>query len=288
VPAPLDDEPVEQFQDDLRGLAGAARSGYTGALLAELTSTQDRLFGLLDKPHAPGSAVRLYWLAAAVGGLLARASLATGEPAAATAQAHTAFVCADRAGDDAARAWVRGIQSLVACAEGRLPESVRYAQSGGLLTRRLRGTVAAWLPAREALALARLGTVERAEAALRQAERAWTRVRPDELDAVGGHCRTTRAELDRLIADALRGLPGRAADAERHARAAVAAHADQRGPDWDRDQAARARLLLAELLTARTDRDAVRPEITALLDEIRALPPEARTPAITRAVARLA
>jgi transcriptional regulator with XRE-family HTH domain len=282
VPAPLDDEPVEQFRDDLRGLAGEARAGLSGTLLAELAATQDRLFGLLDRPQAPSAAVKLYWLAAAVGGLLGRFSLAAGEPAAASAQAHTAFVCADRAGDDTVRAWVRGIQALIAYAEGRFPESVRYAQAGGLLARRLRGSVAAWLPAREAVALARLGNADRADAAVRLAERAWARLRPDELDELGGPCRTGRAELDRLLAEALRHLPGRAADAERHARAAVAGQAEE-----DREQAARARLLLAELLTERPDRTRHRAEIADLLDGVRALPAEARTPAIARRLAVL-
>jgi hypothetical protein len=54
-----------------------------------------------------------------VGGLLAKASHDLAEPYAAMAQARTAYLCADNTDHDGLRAWLRGLQSLIAYWAGR-------------------------------------------------------------------------------------------------------------------------------------------------------------------------
>jgi hypothetical protein len=62
--------------------------------------------------------------------ILANASLDLGWLHAAETQARTAFLCAELAGNNALRAWVRGTQSLVAYWDGRLRTAVELAAEG--------------------------------------------------------------------------------------------------------------------------------------------------------------
>lgn len=233
APAPLDDELIDQVLDDTRRLARAYPMRPVPGLLTDLVVAQEQLLALLGRNQAPTSAHRLYWSAAVLSGTLAKASLEFGDPAAASTQAHVAYLCADRCDHDGLRGWVRGMQSLIAYWEGRLHAAVRYAQHGAVLGTGATGTVTALLPACEARAWARLGDVDRALHCVALAERAWDRMQQDDLDAIGGICRCSRPTLSYLIADALSWLPDRTDSVEKYCGQAAAGYRDDSVPDWD-------------------------------------------------------
>jgi hypothetical protein len=79
-----------------------------------------------------------------VGGLLAKASHDLAEPHAAMAQARTGYLCADQTDHDGLRAWLRGLQSLIAYWAGRTQEAARYAESGGEFAARAGNTTAGY------------------------------------------------------------------------------------------------------------------------------------------------
>jgi hypothetical protein len=76
-------------------------------------------------------------------------------------QARTAYVCADNAGHDGLRAYVRGIQSLTAFWAGWPHEALRYASSAPTSQRRLpaprRSTYQRWLRGRMRRSVTRMG-----------------------------------------------------------------------------------------------------------------------------------
>ena len=120
------------------------------SILGDLVTTQDTVFTLLEARRRPEHARQLYLLGGVLGGLLAKASHDMADPAAALAQSRTAYLCADQADHDGLRAWVRGLQALITYWDGRLNESVRYAQQGAQFAQQGNSTAAVWLPVSEA------------------------------------------------------------------------------------------------------------------------------------------
>lgn len=225
-------ESVEQVYDDLRRLALAYPQQPLSELLGDLVDVQDTVYQLLEQRQRPQQARELYLLAGVVGGLLAKASHDLAEPHAALTQARAAFVCADNADHNGLRAWLRGLQTMVAYWAGRHSESVRYAQSGAEFASRSRGTVSVWLPVSEARALAALGDGDGARTAIHRAEDAWDQVQPDQLDELGGICSFSRIRTLYYAADALAWLPDRAEAAGEYASQAVLAYSDHGSPEW--------------------------------------------------------
>jgi hypothetical protein len=225
-------ESVEQVYDDLRRLAVAYPQRPLSELLGDLVEVQDTVYQLLEQRQRPQQARELYLLAGVVGGLLAKASHDLAEPHAALTQARAAFVCADSADHNGLRAWLRGLQTMVAYWAGRHNESVRYARSGAEFASRSRGTVSVWLPASEARALAALGDGNGARTAIRRAEEAWNHVQPDQLDELGGICSFNRSRALYYAADALAWLPDQAEEAGEYAGQAVLAYSDSASPEW--------------------------------------------------------
>ncbi|MGH3977690.1 MAG: hypothetical protein ACRDRZ_01620 [Pseudonocardiaceae bacterium] len=74
---------------------------------------------------------------------MANASHDLGDTHAGMTQARAAYVCADNAGHDGLRAWVRGLQSLVAYWAGWPHEALRCTQLGAEAAARATGTAAA-------------------------------------------------------------------------------------------------------------------------------------------------
>lgn len=225
-------ESVDQVYDDLRRLAVAYPQQPLSDLLGDLVEAQDTVYQLLEQRQRPQQARELYLLAGVVGGLLAKASHDLSEPHAALTQARAAFVCADNADHDGLRAWLRGLQTMVAYWAGRHSESVRYAQSGAEFASRSRGTVSVWLPVSEARALAALGDGDGARAAIQRAEDAWDQVQPDQLDELGGICTFNRFRTLYYAADALAWIPECAETASTYASRAVHAYSDSEALDW--------------------------------------------------------
>lgn len=252
---------VEQIYSDVRRIALAYPLQPVSLLLGDLVEVQDNLYTLLERRQRPEQARQLYLLAGVVGGLLAKASHDLADPHAALTQARAAFVCADQADHDGLRAWLRGLQTMVAYWAGRPSESVRYAESGAVYAERGKGTVAVWLAASQARAHAALGDTERTLATIRQAEEAWETVEPDELDELGGICTFTRPRTLYYAADALAWLPDEVSSADGYASRALSAYSDPSASDWAFSDQAGA---YADLAIARVGKRELEGAVTAM------------------------
>jgi hypothetical protein len=181
-------------------------------------------------------------------------------------QARTAYVCADNADHHGLRVWVRGLQSLVAYWAGWPHEALRYAQLGSEYARQTTGTAAVWLPAQEARAWAMLGDADATRTAIERADDARERVRPDELDELGGLLTFTRPRQLYYTADATVWLPDDAERAERDATEAVTAYeaAEPHERSFGDEAGARTDLALARI--ARGELDGAREAVAPVLD----------------------
>ncbi|MGH4020247.1 MAG: hypothetical protein ACRDT0_13625 [Pseudonocardiaceae bacterium] len=251
--------------------------------MGHLVSAQDTVFGLLERPQRPAHARQLYFLGAVLGGLLAKASHDLADPHAALAQLRTAWLCADQADHDGARAWISGLQSLVSYWAQRPHDSIRYAQRGADHAQRAGNTTMVWLPAGEARAWAVLGNAEAAREAIDRAERAWEHVRSDELDELGGLATFSRPRQLYYAADALSWLPAESAVADDYARQAVAAYPDLAHPDCDFGGAAGSRADLALVRIKRGEIDGA----TDALAPVFELPAEQRINGIIHSLNRV-
>jgi hypothetical protein len=153
-----------------------------------LVATQDRAFTLLEGRQRPEQSRDLYLLAGITCGLMAYASHDMGATHDAMTQARNGYACADNAGHDGLRAWIRGIQALITYYSGRLEDSLRYAQLGADAATRTRGSAGIWLMSSEARALAALNRLDEARLILDRATEARDQAEPDELDSLGGIC----------------------------------------------------------------------------------------------------
>lgn len=281
--ASVSNEAIEQVVADVRALASSYPQRPVTEILGRLVEAQDVLFCLLEARLKPGHARQLYFLSGIVGGLLAKASLDFADPHTALTHARTAFICADQADHNGLRAWVRGMQSLVAYWAGRPHESVRYAQSGTEFAQASHGTTTIWLPVSEARAWARLGNTERVMAAIERAERSSEQVRPDDLDEFGGMCTFGQSCRLYYAADALTWLPQENQSAERYSAQAVDAYGDSSSPEWCFSCRAGSH---ADLAIARVRRGELDGAIEALAPVL-ALRPEQRIESVIHSTRRL-
>jgi tetratricopeptide (TPR) repeat protein len=275
-------ESVDQVYDDVRRLAAAYPQRPLLELLGDLVEVQHSVYDLLEQRQRPEQAKDLYLQAGVIGGILAKASHDLADSHAALTQARAAFICADNADHDGLRAWLRGLQAMVAYWAGRPAESVRYAQSGADYAAR-QGTVSVWLPASEARALAALGDVNGAWAAIRRADEAWERLEPAGLDELGGICTFTRARTLYYTADALAWLPDQGAATEDYASRAVLAYSDSSAADWAFSDQAGSYADLAIARLGRGELDGAAEAITEVLE----LEPERRINGIVHSVQRV-
>ena len=277
----LADETLEQIYDDVRQLVWAYPQRPLAAILGDLIATQDTVFTLLEARRRPAHARQLYMLGGILGGMLAKASHDTADPQTALTQSRTAYLCADQADHDGLRAWVRGLQALITYWDGRLNESVRYAQQGAEFAERSSSTAAVWLPVSEARAWAALGNVAATQRAIDRAEAAWETVHAgDELDELGGMCKFSRTRQLYYTADALAWLPAEAGQAQDYATRAVMAYQDTDAPEWAFGDAAGSRCDLAVARIALGEIDGAREAIAPVLE----LPDEQRIRGIISSV----
>lgn len=230
--AALSAETLDQVYDEIRTLADAYPRTPLPELLGPLTEAQDAVFTLLEQRQRPMQARQLYLLAGVAGGLLAKASHDLAEPLAAMTHARAAFVCADNAEHDGLRAWVRGLQSLIAYWSGRHSEAVHYAQAGAEFADRTGGSARVWLGVSEARGWAALGNAVEARTALDRADHAWDGHTPDDLDDIGGICTFSRARQLYYAADAMTWLPVEGDAAAMAAESAVEAYSDPQAVEW--------------------------------------------------------
>lgn len=279
----MSDESMALVQEDVRDLVRTYPTRPLTEVLGHMISIQDTVFTLLERPQRPTHARQLYFMSAVVGGLLAKASHDLADPHAALAQSRTAWLCAEQADHDGARAWICGLQSLIAYWARRPHDSIRYAQRGTEFAKRAGNSSLVWLAASEGRAWGLLGHADQARAAIERAERAWSTVRVDEMDEMGGVATFSRARQLYFAADALAWLPDESTAAEEYSRQAVDAYNDPSDPDWAFGDAAGSR---TDLAIARLHRGEIE-GAAEIVAPVLALPAEQRINGIVHSVNRV-
>lgn len=264
-------ETLDELHQEVRRLAAAYPQLPLAPLLGDLVEVQDLSFRFLEHGHVrPGQARELYLLSAITSGMLAKASHDLGDPRSAMTQARTAYVCADNADHHAMRAWVRGLQSLIAYWDGRHQEASKYAALGISQVAGVTGTSTVWLSCLQARAGAALGDVAAVRESLAEAEQARDAVSPDDLDEFGGIMTFPVPRQLYYAADATAWLPD-APEAQQQAEAAVAAYRQAEPEEWAfGDQAgAHTDLALARIHAGNLDGvdEAMRPVLDLSVDQ---------------------
>ncbi|MGH3961792.1 MAG: hypothetical protein ACRDRY_00830 [Pseudonocardiaceae bacterium] len=211
---------LEQFRADLTRIATTYTNRPVYPIFVELRALRNRAFELLEGRQYPEQSRELYLVAGVLCGVLANASFDLGWLPAAETQARTAFLCAELAGNNALRAWVRGTQSLVAYWDERPRAAVELAADGWRYVPET-GTARVRLAAIEARAHARLRDQRATENALARAEQARDEVRG--ADEPGGMLTFPPAKQSFYTATARLWLggPDSYTDAERDAAHAI-------------------------------------------------------------------
>jgi hypothetical protein len=274
-------ETLDQLVDDVRRLALTSQRDPLTSILDDLVEVQGRAFALLEGRQRPVHTRDLYLLAGIVSGLMAKASHDLGAPHDAMTQARAAYACAENAGHDGLRAWVRSVQSGIAYWTGRFDDAMRYAVSGREQAARSGGTASVRLECSAARALAAARHFDEANDALARGAAARDVVKPDDLDELGGLFSFSRSRELYFAAEALTwGGRTEAKAAERQALDALNAY--EQAPDCDRafgDEAG-ARAALAVSRIHRQDVEGAREALGPVL----ALPTERRIHGIVTSV----
>ncbi|RKS06006.1 hypothetical protein DFP74_1626 [Nocardiopsis sp. Huas11] len=174
---------LDQLDADLRNLIKAYPGRPVFPTFLELVDLRNRAFELLEGQQYPKQGRDLYLIAGVTCGVLANASFDLGHMDAAATQARTAYLCAELAGSDWLRTWVRGMQSLIAYWGDHFEEAISLASSVRE-TVSGQGSAAVRLASIEARAHARVGNAEGVETALAAAANA--RETADHPDEYGG------------------------------------------------------------------------------------------------------
>ena len=154
---------------------------------------RNRVFTLLEGRQHPNQTSHLYLVAGRLCGLLAWMAGDVGRHSEAETQARTGWLCAELAGADGLRAWIRATQSKVAYWDGRIQESARLADDG--LRFAASDSARVLLASLGARAWARLGNTDDAHAALARSEEEREHAGEDE---VGGLCGFSEAQQSYL------------------------------------------------------------------------------------------
>ncbi|MGH3865305.1 MAG: hypothetical protein ACRDQ4_04040 [Pseudonocardiaceae bacterium] len=277
-------ETLDQLLDDLRRLILAFLQQPLPTLLGDLADTQERAFSLLEGRQRPEQSRDLYLVAGIACGLMGMASHDMGASHDALTQTRTGYACADNAGHDGLQAWIRGLQASFTYWQGRLEDSLRYAQLGAEIAGRSRGTSVVWMASAEARALAALNRPDEAHTALARAADLRERVQPDELDGLGGMCTFSRPRQLYFAAEALSwgGAP-EATNAERLALETLDAYAAAPAQDRSFGHEANTRIALAIARVSNGQVDGAAQALTPVLE----LPPAQRTHGIVTGIERV-
>lgn len=161
---------LEQIRVEVCRFATDYVSKPLSELFVDIRELRGEVVNLVGCNRFPNQMRELYLAASRLGGLQAHVCLDLGHYSAAHTHAHTAFLCAELAGHDGMRAWVRSLQSLIAYWDGQLADAVEFARDGARHCSD--GSIAARLPSLEARAAAGRGDKRGALAALERAEHA--------------------------------------------------------------------------------------------------------------------
>lgn len=175
---------MEQLEADIRRIVTTYPNRPVGAAFREVRELRNRAFELLEGRQPPQYSRDLYVAAGVLCGVLANASFDLGRYDAAETQARTAFMCGELAGHNGLRAWVRGLQALIAYWDGRPRDAVRLSEAGDGFTPE-HGTAHIRLASIKARAHGQLQQTRDAMAALHRADTMRDQVTSDD-DLPGG------------------------------------------------------------------------------------------------------
>jgi transcriptional regulator with XRE-family HTH domain len=169
---------VEQLDSDVARLARQFVSHPLTELFVEIRDLREATFDLLRGRQLPKQTTDLYVTAARLCGLSAHVCLDVGDYSSAATHARTAWACAEAAGHNGLRAWVRSVESLIAFWNGNPRQAAQLAEAGQRYVSP--GSVGVRLASLEARALAVagdqvqaarvLGTVVRARESVREGD----------------------------------------------------------------------------------------------------------------------
>jgi transcriptional regulator with XRE-family HTH domain len=172
---------LEQISVEIGRFAADYVSKPLSELFVDIRELRGEVVNLVECNRLPDQMRELYLAASRLGGLQAHVCLDLGYYSAAHTHARTAFLCAELAGHNGMRAWVRGLQSLIAYWDGQLPDAVEFARDGARHCSH--GSIAARLPSLEARAWAGRGDKRGALGALERAAHARAAVGNHDDDA---------------------------------------------------------------------------------------------------------
>ena len=170
---------AEQLRSDVARLSRAYVSGPPAPLFAAMGRVLGRVQAALDQRAYPGQARELGFLAGAVCGLMANASLDLGREDAADELAMAAWTYGRVIDHGPLMGWARGTRGLAAIWDKRYLDAASHARDG--LAYAPNGMAAARLHAVQARALAAAGDRVQARLALQAAGVAYEQARGDDL-----------------------------------------------------------------------------------------------------------
>lgn len=214
---------IEQFRADIERIVTNYGNRPVHPTFVEVRELRNRAFELLEGRQPPEKTRDLYLVAGLLCAILGEASNDLGMTPAAKTQLRTAFLCAELAGNNWLRAWVRGRQSMVAFWEDQPRVAVELAVDGWQYVPE-HGTARVGLAMVEARARARLRDQRAAEDALNRADLAREQV--NGADEPGGMLAFSLARQNEVASGTRLFLGGQAncAEAEHLASQAVELH----------------------------------------------------------------
>ncbi|MFD8378947.1 XRE family transcriptional regulator [Streptomyces sp. NPDC059679] len=151
----VDDTLLEQLDTDVIRLASDYVSKPLSEVFQEIGTLRRSVFDLLHGRQHPHQSAHLYLAAGRLSGLAAHIALDLGQYAAAATHSRTVWRCAESAGHNGLRAWVRSMQSLIAYWRQDYRQAAELARAG--MPYAGGGTIGARLLSLEARAIAALG-----------------------------------------------------------------------------------------------------------------------------------
>ncbi|MET8688940.1 helix-turn-helix transcriptional regulator [Streptomyces sp. NPDC004732] len=161
---------VEQLEHDVARLARQFVSHPLSEVFSEIRELREDTFVLLRGRQFPRQTTDLYVIAGRLCGLSAHMCLDAGDYASATTHARTVWACAEAAGHNELRAWVRSVESLIAFWDDSPIQAARLAEDGKQYLNP-GGSLGVRLASLEARALAVAGDRAGAIESLNEAER---------------------------------------------------------------------------------------------------------------------
>ena len=244
---------LEQLKADVVRLGRAYVSAPPYPLFADMHRALCRVRVALGQLAYPAQARELNFLAGALCGLMANASLDLGREESADDLARAAWTYGRIVDHGALMGWARGTQALAAIWDHRYADAAQHASDG--LNHMSTGVGAARLHAIQARALAANGDHAQARAAIRHADTAMTGAPPDELHGeVAGEFAFGQAKL--AYYHALISVSAEdPAEAERAAAAAIRLYqaAPARARSYGCEALAYVQLATAQLMTNKLD-----------------------------------